>query len=326
MLGTVGIASAAPTDNFSITTLTLDNAYSVDGVTDDNSPIAISSTHVLWNSENGIEAYAIADLSGATLTGVDEATGQWMFTNIKTATAHYFVQTEGDGNVHTITGIGTLNNDGTTSSVPVIDLSEDLVLEETNADYGRCKHLGSGFGHVVIWDVCDGTMWNIDLPSGTVTVTEGVNVESDFGFRPFGDKNEGADLFNSWGVVEHVNGQYAMVEVRRDDGLGLVAIARFPINDPNGTHEDLLALTGSPDMGILAVNVDAGIWCTHTENGWADVGSDDGMGEPTTCMDASFNVQSLLPSTGANSMLLVVTGLLLVAGGALALVRRPRIA
>ncbi len=326
-MGTVGIASAAPTDNFSITSLTLDNAYSVDGATDDNGPIAISSSHVLWNSEDGVEAYAIADLSGATLTGVGEATGEWMFTNIKTATAHYFVQTEDDGNVHTITGIGTLNDDGTASSAQVIDLSEDLVLEETSATYGRCAHLGSGYGHVVIWDVCDGTMWNIDLPSGTVTVTEGVNTEATFGDRPFSDRNEGMSLFNGWGVVEHVNGEYSMVEVRYDSSNGSrPAIARFPITDPDGTFEDILPLTGTPDMGILAVNIEAGIWCTHTENGWADVDSDDGMGEPTTCMDASFNVQSLLPSTGANSMFLVVTGLLLVAGGALALVRRQRIA
>lgn len=331
MVGTVGIASAAPTNNFSITTLTTDNDYAAETQSDgddDNGPIAISSTHVLWNSEDGIEAYAIADLSGATVTDVDEDEGQWMFTNIKTATVHYLVQTSDGSNpiTYTFTGIGSIDDDGTSSSAAVIDLSEDIVLQDTeNSEEDECHVIGSGYGHLVLWDACVGTMWNIDLPSGTVTVTEGVNTETSLGAFINGN-NEGQDLFKGWGVVEHVDGQYSMVAGRYVPDEGIVAISRFPITDASGTVEDILEVTGDPDLGKLAVNVEAELWCTHAEGGWDDVDSDVEEDEPTICADATFSVADYLPSTGANSLFVVVTGLLLVAGGALALVRRPRIA
>ena len=338
MMGTVGIASAAPTNNFSISTLTTNNDYAAatqSSEDDDNGPIAISSTHVLWNSEDGVEAYAIADLSGATVTDVGENTGEWMFTNIKTATVHYLVATSDGGNppAFTITGIGSIDDDGTSSAAPVIDLTEDIVLQDTSTpglfntdNLGRCNVIGSGYGHLVIWDVCVGKMWNVDLPSGTVTVTEGVNTEAGLETE-ISSNTEGVRLFRGWGVVEHVDGQYWMVAGREEANYATVAISRFPITDPNGTVEDILALTGDPDFGKFAVNVEAELWCTHIESGWADVDSDDNLGdEPTICADATFSVADYLPSTGANSMFLVVTGLLLVAGGALALVRRPRIA
>jgi LPXTG-motif cell wall-anchored protein len=332
MVGTVGIASAAPTNNFSITTLTTDNDYAAATESegdDDNGPIAITSTHVLWNSEDGVEAYAIADLSNPTVTDVGEDDGEHMFTNIKTATAHYLIGTEVDSTA-VITGIGSIDDDGTSSSAAVIDLSEDIVISTAGngADIDLCNLLGSGYGHLVIWDYCVGKMWNIDLPSGTVTVTEGVNTSADLQGVPTNDYYEGTEWFNQFGVVEHVDGEYSMVVSREDEsGNDPVAVARFAITDPAGTVEDILALTGAPDFWEFAVNVEAELWCTHIEGGWDDVDSDDNLGdEPTICADATFSVADYLPSTGANSMFLVVTGLLLVAGGALALVRRPRIA
>jgi LPXTG-motif cell wall-anchored protein len=327
MVGTVGIASAAPTNNFSITTLTTDNDYAEDGETDDNGPISITSTHVLWNSEDGVEAYAIADLSNPTVTDVDEDDGEHMFTNIKTATAHYLIGTEVDSTA-VITGIGSIDDDGTSSSAAVIDLSEDIVISTASngADIDLCNLLGSGYGHLVIWDYCVGKMWNIDLPSGTVTVTEGVNTSADLQGVPTNDYNEGTQWFNQFGVVEHVDGEYSMVVGREDEGNDPVAIARFAITDPAGTVEDILPLTGAPDFWNFAVNVEAELWCTHIEGGSDDLDSSDGLEEPTICADATFSVADYLPSTGANSMFLVVSGLLLVAGGALALVRRPRIA
>lgn len=333
LVASVGVATAAPTNNFSVATLTADNDYAAEGDTDDNGPTAITSTHVLWNSENGIEAYAIADLSGATVTDVDESTGSMLFTNIKTATAHYFNFTQ-SGNDFTLTGIGSIDDDGTSSSAADIDLSEDIVIDNAGAtvdgqDIEVCNLLGSGYGHVVIWDYCNGTMWNIDLPSGTVTVTEGVNTAAELQGFLTNDYYEiqTSSPFHQFGVVEHVDGEYSMVLSRADDSNDVTSVARFAITDPAGTVTDLLSFgDDQPDLWHLAVNVDAGIWCTHLEGGAPTLDSTDPLDEATVCADATFTVADYLPATGANSLAVVLAGLALMMAGAVVLVRRPRLA
>jgi LPXTG-motif cell wall-anchored protein len=341
LVASVGVATAAPTSNFSVTTLTTDNDYATEGATDDNGPTAITSTHVLWNSENGIEAYAIADLSGATVTDVDTGTGDYLFTNLKTATAHYLVGTEGtsgDGDIFTITAIGSIDDDGTSSTAANITLSEDIVVnaedERESGGYvveDYCNALGSGYGHVVIWDYCAGIMWNIDLPSGTVTKTEGVNTLAELQESPTDNYAEGTDHFNVYGVVEHVDGEYSMVLPQMDarEGGSSTAVSRFAITDPAGTVTEILAFDDTPDFWHFAVNVEAGLWCTHIESGSDSFDSDDAPSiddEPTICADATFSVTDLLPSTGANSLVAVLAGLALIMAGAVVLVRRPRLA
>ncbi len=335
LVASVGVATAAPTNNFSIATLTTDNDYAAATVSsgdDDNGPSAITSTHVLWNSEDGIEAYALADLTGATVTDVDESTGSMLFTNIKTATAHHFIWTAADG-VFTITGIGTLDDDGTSSSAADIDLSEDIVIDALGDgdSIDNCNLLGSGYGHVVIWNYCEGKMWNVDLPSGTVTVTEGVNTAADLQGNVTNDYYElqTPSPFNQFGVVEHVNGEYSMVLSEANDSNNVVAVSRFAITDPAGTVTPLLTFVQDdfPDFWQLSVNVENEIWCTHIESGSDTFDSDDNLGdEPTICADATFTVADYLPATGANSLAVVLAGLALIMAGAVVLVRRPRFA
>jgi LPXTG-motif cell wall-anchored protein len=146
---------------------------------------------------------------------------------------------------------------------------------------------------------------------------------------PIDDYYEGTDYFNVYGVVEHVDGEYSMVLPQMDsrESGSSTAVSRFAITDPAGTVTEILAFDDTPDFWHFAVNVEAGLWCTHIESGSDSFDSDDTLGdEPTICADATFSVTDLLPSTGANSLAVVLAGLALIMAGAVVLVRRPRLA
>lgn len=215
-----------------------------------------------------------------------------------------------------------------------ISLSPAIVIESDEVSNETCINVGSGSGVIGVWDLCTGTFWTIDLPSGTVTsYTDGVADFLDYNDENLWPTYDYSETHNedgqprvSSGVLEYFDGTWHMALPAENYDGDLASIARFSVFEPSVSPEVILDFEGSnPDLYTFSVSPSAGIWCAYTE-----VAPEFLYGffnnEMMGCWDATFTVTTpeALPSTGVSSEVALLVGLGSVAAGAVLTVGRRR--
>lgn len=274
------IASAVPAvaagTDFTLDTFTDDNARAVEidgSVGDDGGFTAITSTSVLQTGDTGLAAYPL-DLSAPT-EACDAAVLVWeidtcgettdnrqaaLFSDISTHTAYLFEMTGVDG-FGTFSGFWALDSTG---ALPVdlegtrVALSAPITVDATES----CAFTASGWGRALVWDSCTGVLYDIELPSGDVTVDDSVWNLSDFDAEPLTSYSEAGSPFYIYGhgVAEVRDGRLWMTLIY--DGTSIV---RFGLQEETATTQTVHTFPGSIDAYAFAVSPQSGRWCTHIE-------------------------------------------------------------
>ncbi|MGD1854949.1 MAG: DUF4347 domain-containing protein [Leptolyngbyaceae cyanobacterium] len=219
---------------------------------DDRGGIAISNSHVFVTGDDAT-GYAPLDLSSvsgpslydgifndiATGTiytlGTDTSTPLRAYTDDATATVTHLLEI--DGNTGDLTG----------NSI-ALSMAIDLDTDNTNGASG----VFAGHERVVIYDNVSEIFYDIELPSGTVTV-----VETEASPALFYGEN-----WADWGVAEYFGD--TLYVTYRNDSIN-AEIERLNLTD--GTTEVIASFADISDLSSFSVSPETGRWYFHYEGG-----------------------------------------------------------
>ncbi len=246
---------------------------------DDRGGIGLSASKVFLRGDSYLGNFNKSDLSSpATQPGATVFDG--IVSDLKTMTAYVFDY--GSANFTKLTQL-----DQTTGAVPgsptVITLSSSIPVNG--------GEIYSGYGRVVYRNT-NGTVYDIDLPSGTVYNRGTVAVNRNW-----------TENWASWGVAEFFDGELWLAIANSSN------IVRYKVSD--GTSQTILTTTGMSDIASFIVDPVSQRWYFHYE-GYATVfafGYDETLGFAPAVITTTPAI-TLTPSstlTNANSLSIGVT-------------------
>jgi len=218
--------ATASSDDFYVKSLSLSNgviAESEELTGDDSGFVAISGSTLLNTGNDGVGTFAsLSSLAPASeRTSLSNEEGTFLFTNLKTQTAHMFVFEMTSKYIYDLTGLVTIDSAGNEVSGSQVSLSQTVTINN-NDDY--CTIFASGFGRVAIWDGCEGVVYDINISSGSVSV---LNNQREFAdYTALGPTRDWTEAYSdnddgSWGsqsgILEYVNGTLRFVLSGVDD-------------------------------------------------------------------------------------------------------------
>lgn len=310
---------------------------------DDDGFLGVTGTKFLFSGDTATVAYDLSDMGNATVTDVDNSNqdNNWLFSDLKTQTSYYFVADQvGEDDIYDITGFQPLDQSGNVSGA-VIALSETVTIGNEASD--ECAIFASGYGRVVIWDGCLGVLYDIELPTGTVTTINDAATHADYAASsPL--------LLNYWevdnyvaqlGVAEFDGSDIHILAVAENDNNYPLGIYRYDVQNPAAAPTELLSFgpdvegADFADIWKFTVSPATNQWCSGAEGGWAAISGEDSISELAFCASATFSISAgpapepdpELADTGADAAAFLTIGALALLGGAtLLLVARRRTA
>lgn len=338
---------AVTASDFTIDSVATGDARAVDtnpAISDDGGFTAITPSHILQTGDRGLAAYdrdltaPLADCEPVTApTGASSCPGlvaqlsALLVSDVETRSAYLFSVTYSEVTASaTFTGIWPINDDGTLtdSATTTITLSEAIEIGND------CGVTASGWGRVVIWDVCLGDLYSIDLPSGAVTVDSEVWAGADFATTIRNSEAQFPINIFAQGVAEDIGGRTWIALLTNDDTTNL--LTRFGLQEDTAALETIHTFASPFDAAGFAVAPADDLWCFHMEGGAVDFPVADSMSEPLVCASATFTTPVAavepepeapqLAETGpAASLSIAAIALLLCgAGAAIMMIRRPQ--
>ncbi len=252
-------------NTFKIESLSESPLYATDteAITGDSKGgIGYSAERVFVRGDDGIGSYNITDFS--TGTAADDSDSTWgdaFATDIKTQTTWAFDDLL---NMTTLTAL-----DDTTGALTaqVITLAPSITMAQVSG-----SAIFSGYGRIVLADKGSGKIYDISLPSGTVTLAATISTTSSV-FTDF----DGNEAPYRWGVAEFFDGDISLVyadagnETAGDPGRIVRMNVRTGVTEnifsvPEGTRD-----TGSPyyigDDPSFTVDCANQRWYLKTEYG-----------------------------------------------------------
>lgn len=377
----VPTAAATPDDGelltFKVSELTWDDfvwgdSESVAG--DDGGLVAITPTKVLRGGQSDGAAFPFDMTSPVGADFHDEST---LIVNDLRDQSTYVIQPDatpsgspdaGDGKAGSDLGAASLDGPFTWSSLVKLDDTGNLTatvvtlsqtisvaadakyVDLTTYDGNRmCVHLASGHGAVGVWDVCSGTVWIVELPSGHVTKTEGLATFADLeddDVVPYNGSSETSDVAGmpsvASGVLEYIDGAYRFLLIastlsgsnteyaKTIDRFSPFTRSAAPVEVLDLRIADIAFYPSADDFYTFSVSPGAGLWCGHEESAnsaFFHQLDPDARGETSFCADAVFEHQHkttpTLPPTGGGSATVFALGLMTVGLALLRISRRP---
>lgn len=336
---------AAATDIFTVTSLTTDSAVYVDAndlAGDDDGFLGVTGTKFLFSGDAATVAYDLSDMGNATVTDVDNdfEDNNWLFSDLKTQTSYYFIAEQpGEPEIYEMTGFQPLDQAGNVIG-DVIALSEMVTIGNEESD--ACTIFASGYGRVVIWDGCLGVLYDIELPTGTVTTITDAATFADYAASTplLLDYWEVDNYVAQHGVAEFDGSNIQILAVAENASEYPLGIYRYDVQDPAAAPTELLSFGPDPDtyyldMWKFTVSPATNQWCSGSEGGWDAIVVDDTISELAFCASATFSIaagpapapEPELAATGSDSAASLAIGALALLGGAtLLLVARRRTA
>jgi hypothetical protein len=299
---------ASPDDEdaaFTIESLSMTDGRAIDTVRaigDDGGFPAITDTHVIMTGDHGLVGYPlhmavtgapcetvrIFFSGGNTCQGPQRSSLQAaLFSDVKTSTAYLFDMTL-TGEIGEISGFWPLSDDGGFSDSP----DSRIELSQTISTSNRCLVTASGWGRVVVWEICTGVVYDIALPSGLVTAIPGAWTASDFGAN-FGTPRGTSEAWYPFTVASH--GVAEIIDGRLWIALPTAgsSIARYGVMEQNPISETIAELPEPADFYAFTISTQHATWCAHIEGYTTVLGPLDGMEEGLYCapMTATFPPQ-----------------------------------
>src|SRR5262245_2685111 len=241
----------APVTDFQITSLTTSDITTVqhDAITgDDFGGIAVSGLRAFVTGVAGTGRFALSDLSGGSAVAMRYDA---MTSDLKTQKVYTLASQVSPGLIVPLSSSG-----GLVTHLMEIDGASGNLLTGNTIPLSMSVPIGFGTGifagyERVVLHTQPGGVFEIALPSGTVTVLNGL-----LPAPAFRQSNNGSGWY--WGTVEHFGGQ---------DYLGyaqdLVVIARQRVSD--GAISALGIFSNLSDMASFTVSPSTGRWYFHLE-------------------------------------------------------------
>ena len=240
------LAGLARAQDFSITTLTPNNALVVDVGTlvgDDRGGIAVSGSQAFLTGDGATARFNRDTLGSGVSVG---AVRDGLVTDLATGAVYLL----GNGATPLLFGGGTLNSlialDGATGlpNGTVINLSGTIALTGGSSSVG----IFSGWGRLVLHT---GTRaYRVSLPTGTVTDLGAMGIPA----------RAGSESWAYWGVAENVGSETRIVYVANS-----TTIARTVV--PSGPTTTVASFANLGDMASFTVSVPQNRWYFHSESG-----------------------------------------------------------
>ncbi|MCX8156388.1 MAG: immunoglobulin domain-containing protein [Verrucomicrobiae bacterium] len=218
---------------------------------DDCGGIALSRSHVFVTGDNRTGRWLAEDLSQPAAVGSSPFYG--LVCNLRTETVYSFAQgtTLITGSGQRITHLVELHGTNLTQTGRSITLSQPI----TNS-YGGL--VCSGFNRVGLYINSTRLYYDIELPSGRVTVYGPAPQTADFYIY-------GSETWASWGVVEYYDGVPYLVYCTIDWNTGLSSINRTRVTDWQTSVVNNFESLG--DMANFTVSIPRRRWYFHHESG-----------------------------------------------------------
>lgn len=311
LLGATPAHAAA--GDFTLDVMSDDDARAVEteGATgDDGGFTAITTTHVLVTGDDGLGAYS-HDLAAPGVP-CDAAAMTWqgvcddvkvdnlqagLFSDVKTRTAYLFDLSEGESGTGVVTGFWPLAADGTLADRETsrVELSQSITMSSTS----DCTVTASGWGRAVIWDTCAGALYDIALPSGTVSVDDSAPTQADFG-ADFGTIWGGSEAMDpieveSHGVAEVIDGRVWLALATGGRSIAR-SIVRYGVQEETPATELIRELPSDVDLYGFAVSPQDGMWCAHMEGYTSAFPEVVDLSEPVYCAALTATVPSDAPA------------------------------
>lgn len=201
---------------FKITSLSPTALYAVDTeeqIEDVRGGIGFCADNVLYRGDDGIGVYDIDDFSGGSIdSDSDEDWADLYATDILTKKAWAFTTwDDGSNSLSEITEI-----DCATGTLTDNVIALDPAIEYTEYGDGRGIEFGvfAGYGRIAIADNVSGRIYDIDLPSGAVSLAATVDPET----SPYFQDREDIEGYSVPGVVEYFGGAIHLVYPVRQVG------------------------------------------------------------------------------------------------------------
>lgn len=306
---TAAPASAVETDaqssDFTITSLgdaDVRAASTWPSIGSDGGFTAITATQVLQTGDWGLAAYdhrlsapesacsPIVQRWGLAFnscpgTGTDRNAA--LFSDLKSQTAYLFDMTN-NGSTWRFEGFWpAAAYDPSTGTPPAstrVALSEPVVMTPELP----CSVTASGWGRAVIWDRCAGVLYDISLPSGTVTIDDSALIAPDL----FLGRSEAGGRFpvRAHGVAEYIDGSiWLALTTGEDPETNPTSVTRFSVQTP-GAAPEVIREFPATDIYAFAMSPQAGMWCAHMESGTAGLTVTSPGSDPLYCASATAEV------------------------------------
>ena len=275
--------------SFQITSLSTSGANIIEheGTTgDDRGGIALSQTHIFYTGDSSTGAFSVANLSNSVVVGYryDALVSDLRTKQVYTLGTQFGVVADGGDMVTRLIPL-----DGATGQQIPGDIQLSMPVFITNGVSNA--GIFSGWNRIVLLDGDSMNAYNIDLPSGIVTLLGSLNLHADYS----ADDRAGCENWGTWGVAEYSGGGIQLVYPASyffSGGEGV--IKRYDVTSGNVTTVANFP-AGISDMCSMTVDSATNRWYFHYQgfSGAFGFGSFESIGYA----DATFLAPSSSPAS-----------------------------